>query len=907
MSEELQQRDLIDNPPRIGNFTYYNIGQTTLNQLKKARIIPNRDYGKYGVRKPDILLVDRTNASKPFVIVALEQKDGGKFNTEKDQLKAVQQCNDLAQVLDAKIGISTDGDSYIWFNPNQKNKNTEYKDKTTSKKRSYTIISKENAEPLREIFKIEQRINEINVDNLKNSTRDTYLLVNNLCDKLDKNNSIISSPKSINPLKLAKNVWQAIWIATGKSPEKCLYNVVEIFIFKFLSDLEVLKEPANFEYLYSLYDKGNSDADVLDYYAKICRKKIQELFKKNPKDDTTIINGTIFVDEHGNANPTQAILFKNTIKTFKEFENEFGKLKNIDKDFKTKLYETFLKQTQGLKGLGQYFTPRKVVRAIVNMSGIDNLTDGQRVCDPFCGVGGFVLEPLNLYDNLKRNFVPRDGKINPKIILEGYDKAPEPDDDRTIILAKANMLIYLSDIVVKYSHLTEEFTKVFNNTFSVKRSNLGILDVIKKEDEKCDLILTNPPYVTKGKKTILNEINSRVELKNFYKINSIGIEGLALEWIIRNLKKGGSAFIIVPDGLLNRLRDKRMRSFILQECYLNGIVSLPRKTFFATPKKTYILSITKKHDNNDIQDFPVFTYLIKDIGERLDVTRFDIPENNLLDMVSLYNQFKGDKNNFKTNDTKCKIQSIEKFVKEPSWIIDRWWTEKEREKMNIVDITDVLTLEGLQEKISELQDSLKEATEELKNLSSSENLEFVEKELGELFDMSNSTNNSKMTRSFVDQNKGIIPVFSASKDPDFTGYGMIKDNLPNVKYFQDCLTWNIDGYVGKAFFRKGRFTLSEKVIPLILREEYKKNVSYEYVKYVIEKESIKKELNFSNKAGKSRISDIKIKIPVKKVGNEKVFDFDKQKELAEKYETIEDVKEQIVEELNSFKEFAVEL
>jgi hypothetical protein len=157
----------------------------------------------------------------------------------------------------------------------------------------------------------------------------------------------------------------------------------------------------------------------------------------------------------------------------------------------------------------------------------------------------------------------------------------------------------------------------------------------------------------------------------------------------------------------------------------------------------------------------------------------------------------------------------------------------------------------------------------------------------------------------VNEHKGNIPVYSASQDPNFTGYGRIEDNLKNVKYFSNCLTWNIDGYIGKAFLREERFTLSEKVIPLILQEKYKNTVDYLYVKYVLEKEAVKKDLGFSNKAGKSRISDISIRIPLLPVG--KGLDLNKQKELASNYKKIEDIKEQISQELKAFDESVIEL
>src|SRR5262249_44273698 len=57
---------------------------------------------------------------------------------------------------------------------------------------------------------------------------------------LSKENDRFQPLHVIDPSGLARSVWQKIWINTGKEPEKCLYNVVEILVFKFLSDLGVL-------------------------------------------------------------------------------------------------------------------------------------------------------------------------------------------------------------------------------------------------------------------------------------------------------------------------------------------------------------------------------------------------------------------------------------------------------------------------------------------------------------------------------------------------------------------------------------------------------------------------------------------------------------------------------------------
>ncbi|WP_375334169.1 N-6 DNA methylase [Candidatus Tisiphia endosymbiont of Xenochironomus xenolabis] len=106
------------------------------------------------------------------------------------------------------------------------------------------------------------------------------------------------------------------------------------------------------------------------------------------------------------------------------------------------------------------------------------------------------------------------------------------------------------------------------------------------------------------------------------------------------MKKGGKAFIIIPNSIFNRQNDKKLRQYILDSCYIDAIISLPEKIFFTTPKKTYILAITKKSNISDVQTDPVFTYLVSEIGESRDIYISDIEQDDLQKAVNLYNIFK---------------------------------------------------------------------------------------------------------------------------------------------------------------------------------------------------------------------------------------------------------------------------
>lgn len=171
---------------------------------------------------------------------------------------------------------------------------------------------------------------------------------------------------------------------------------------------------------------------------------------------------------------------------------KYGKLEHIDYDFKSKLFESFLKESISKKNRGQFFTPLKVIRPIIEMAR-DEIKDGAKICDPACGVGKFLLEPLAT--KLDDFFPISKTGIHPKISIHGFDKGFDKDEQKTIILAKANMLIYFSDLIKDNPQQTREFAKLFNESFVLKTNSiLGTLS--EPAENEYDLILTNPPYVT---------------------------------------------------------------------------------------------------------------------------------------------------------------------------------------------------------------------------------------------------------------------------------------------------------------------------------------------------------------------------------------------------------------------------
>lgn len=181
----------------------------------------------------------------------------------------------------------------------------------------------------------------------------------------------------------------------------------------------------------------------------------------------------------------------------------------------------------------------------------------------------------------------------------------------------------------------------------------------------------------------------------------------------------------------------------------------------------------------------------------------------------------------------------------------------------------------------------------------------------DIFDLSIGSNGSSFTKTFIKNNSGDIPVYGASKEDEKPSYGYVANNAiirekrngkiqeTKVKYFNDCLTYNIDGFAGYVFYRKGKFSISEKVRPLIIKDEYKDYLIPEFLKFIIEpifRDNRKGRLGEDEKNEYTKlyinmIEELEISIPINKDGK---FDIERQKEIVSKYKAVEEIKNSIL-------------
>lgn len=473
------------------------------------------------------------------------------------------------------------------------------------------------------------------------------------------------------------------------------------------------------------------------------------------------------------------------------------------------------------------------------------------------------------------------------------------------------MLIYMSGLLREHPEMTDKFAKLFNDTFLLQTNSiLGTL--AKPVHDQYDLILTNPPYVMSGSSNLKEEISKDDTLKKYFSVSAMGIEGLFMEWIIRALKPNGKAFIVVPDGIMNRSNDKKLRDFILEQCEIDAVISLPLNTFFTTNKKTYILALTKKAPvmvdgvpTLQRQTSPVFTYLCSEIGETRDVYRFDIDQNDLQVASDLFNMFKGAKTSFANTlnmigDQRCKISSIDDFYNGTHWCVERWWNHEERQALGIEEESKTIGVNDFRVLLADTINTLSELDEPLAEVEkkNDEGLQFLEIPITQVFDIVRG--DGKYTRSYVHEHTGEYPLYSGNTFGPFAQIDSYNYNVP-------ALTWAIDGLAGYMMIHRSPFSATNHRGILLLKDT---NIDLEYAKYTLE--PIFRELKKGRQGDNGEneytslppfmIQSVKFAVPVDHNGEPWL---EKQKEIAAGYVTLEQTKETVVEQIANLSQVSI--
>jgi type I restriction enzyme M protein len=274
----------------------------------------------------------------------------------------------------------------------------------------------------------------------------------------------------------------------------------------------------------------------------------------------------------------------------------------LDIDIKGEIYEGLLeKNAQDTKsGAGQYFTPRPLIKAMVDVM---RPAPGQTICDPACGTGGFLLAA---HDFIAKNYpLDRDQwRHLDHNALAGWEIV-----DATARLCVMNL--YLHGIAAESGRggASPAFPSAGSGPAHVgnsgsetrQESPIRVADSLAAHPGKYfDMVLTNPPFGKKSSVTfVTDEGEVRRESQNIVRNDfwtSTSNKQLNFVQHVRSiLQQHGRAAIVVPDNVLfEGGAGEVVRRRLLNECDVHTLLRLPTGIFYAQGVKANVLFIDRK-------------------------------------------------------------------------------------------------------------------------------------------------------------------------------------------------------------------------------------------------------------------------------------------------------------------------
>ena len=285
-------------------------------------------------------------------------------------------------------------------------------------------------------------------------------------------------------------------------------------------------------------------------------------------------------------------------------------IKEQNQDTQGDLYEYLLSELQTSGKMGQFRTPRHIIKMMVELA---KPKYGDRILDPACGTGGFL---VNAYTHIlnanKKNGVstltPKYKEILDEESIFGFDF-----DETMARIALMNLLMH-----------------------GLKKPNIKRLNTLSRpytEESMYDLVLANPPF-----KGSINE----AEISDRFRIKTKKTEILFLELMFHALTPTGRCAVIVPDGVLfgNSKSHKDIRKLLLEKCRLDAVISMPSGVFKPyAGVSTAVLFFTKGEPTEK-----VWFYDMEADGFSLDDKRIPSDKNDIPDIIERFEKRKDEPN-----------------------------------------------------------------------------------------------------------------------------------------------------------------------------------------------------------------------------------------------------------------------
>ena len=402
------------------------------------------------------------------------------------------------------------------------------------------------------------------------------------------------------------------------SPEAAFDEISKILFIKIRyertnSGTQIFSKDA-FTKLKNAYNNMKSK-DAPEFYQFLFEKTKEDFAKDHLFDE----NETIKIRENS---------FEQIVKELQVYN-----LSTTSDDVKGIAFEQFLGRT--FRGeLGQFFTPRTIVDFMVSVL---DPQEGEYVCDPCCGSGGFLIRAFEyVREHIENEVEVRKEDVKKSLFTDDYSKLPKKEQekiDQKVIDAFSKMnyeldinnpmgrlrslsfdCIYGTDANPRMARTAKMNMIMHGDGHGGVHHHDGLLNVNGIWEGRFDIILTNPPFGARIDKELkiteadrftdiekikayekrygkenydnaLKQVNDHINqpILDLFQIGKFSglTEVLFIERCLNLLKPGGRMGIVLPEGVLNNTNLQKVRDFVESKAKILLIVSIPQDVFMA--------------------------------------------------------------------------------------------------------------------------------------------------------------------------------------------------------------------------------------------------------------------------------------------------------------------------------------
>jgi type I restriction enzyme M protein len=350
----------------------------------------------------------------------------------------------------------------------------------------------------------------------------------------------------------------------------------------------------------------------------------------------------------------------------------------LDLDVKGDVYEGLLARNADdvRGGAGQYFTPRPVIRAIVEVMRPEI---AMRISDPACGTGGFLLAAFE-YLKSRTSTAKEEARLRAKT-LHGVDLVPN-------VARLCAMNLFLRGIGTDHEHPVVQ-----------------IFDSLESGSELVDMVLTNPPFGKKSSFTIVgaggkNQTDKISYKRPDFRATTSNKQLNFVQHVYSMLNERGRAAIVVPDNVLfEGGAGEKIRRALLQSCNVHTLLRLPTGIWYSPGVMANVLFFDKGEISEGCATKEIWVYDLRS-DQKFSLRQNPIESHHLAEFVRCYS---AEDPTLRRESIRFRRFSYAEIVARDKSNLDFQWQE---------DVTREQSSETPQALIREILNDLQEAMEE---------------------------------------------------------------------------------------------------------------------------------------------------------------------------------------------------